>query len=436
MFSVDDDTDNTSSLSCSSTDSDCSCPATLVEALEKKYLNDEDVDSSMLIISVTPCKLASECALSLLVLDHKGICTVGDTKRFFTLAKNVVEVDVSFNNFVEWEEIGKILSLKKLQTLNVGYNPLKDNIDTELPMAATVTALYLCGTELSLTTIRKLLKSMPMLAELKIKNGVDDENCLEPISVSVRTQYLIRCEISDWKIVILLRRLFPNCEHLVLCENPIKKVEFGEEENSSEIFKGLRYLSLRGCLIDDWESIEGLSEIDTLKSMKLQQIPLLNNYTDDEKYHLIIGRLPYLEELNGLLITEEHRITSERAIYRYYDNYETKPKIFDSLISRHGHLAPLCSLDLSPKKSVSVVVVCEEKQFSSTLKVPRAVTVIAFKRILGKRLNVSLHSMRLFYMGPPDLADVFMAEELRFPSTKLSSMRVEDGDRFSVQLKA
>lgn len=71
-------------------------------------------------------------------------------------------------------------------------------------------------------------------------------------------------------------------------------------------------------MIEDWESIESFADIETLRSMKLQHLPLLNAYTDEEKYHLVIGRLPFLEELNGSVITEEHRITSERFFIRFY----------------------------------------------------------------------------------------------------------------------
>ena len=83
-----------------------------------------------------------------------------------------------------------------------------------------------------------------------------------------------------------------------------------------EVFKGLRYLSLSRCDIEDWESIESFADIESLRAMKLQQIPLLSDYTDEERFHLIVGRLPFLEELNGSTITEEHRITSERFFIR------------------------------------------------------------------------------------------------------------------------
>ena len=62
-----------------------------------------------------------------------------------------------------------------------------------------------------------------------IKNAVDDYQMDTEISSSVETLHLIKCDISDWNIAVLLRRLFPACKSLVLCENPIKTIEFNEK---------------------------------------------------------------------------------------------------------------------------------------------------------------------------------------------------------------
>ena len=63
----------------------------------------------------------------------------------------------------------------------------------------------------------------------KIKNGIKNEDFSKVPSNSIKILHLIRCEIADWNLIILLRRLFPAIEHLVLCENPIRKVYFDEK---------------------------------------------------------------------------------------------------------------------------------------------------------------------------------------------------------------
>lgn len=64
-----------------------------------------------------------------------------------------------------------LLKLPKLHTLNIGYNPLKDGINAELPVAGNVHSLYLCGTHLSLLTVGDLIKQMPVLKELYLSEN-------------------------------------------------------------------------------------------------------------------------------------------------------------------------------------------------------------------------------------------------------------------------
>lgn len=85
-----------------------------------------------------------------------------------------------------------------------------------------------------------------------------------------------------------------------------------------DIFNGISFLNMNKCLIDNWASIESLSEVSSLRDLRLQHIPLLNNYSSNERNHLIIGRMPLLETLNGSKITVKEREESERFFLRYH----------------------------------------------------------------------------------------------------------------------
>ena len=92
--------------------------STLVRSLEQKYLDDDDdivqdilftgfvsfcvpyflsmiesnVDYYEIQTGCSPCKMASQRALELLVLNNMNIGTIGDTDKFATLASHVSEV--------------------------------------------------------------------------------------------------------------------------------------------------------------------------------------------------------------------------------------------------------------------------------------------------------------------------------------------------------
>ncbi|VDN21137.1 unnamed protein product [Gongylonema pulchrum] len=66
-----------------------------VGAWEEKYLCEVEVEDSILMKSMTgksPCKLAAENKLRLVVLDHKNIDRIGDKMKFASICANVREV--------------------------------------------------------------------------------------------------------------------------------------------------------------------------------------------------------------------------------------------------------------------------------------------------------------------------------------------------------
>ena len=69
-----------------------------------------------------------------------------------------------------------------------------------------------------------------------------------------------------------------------------------------------------------------LSSWPRLVDLRINGIPLLDSYNDEEKLHLVVGRLENLMLLNGSPITEEQRETSERFFIRYYEVREMGKK--------------------------------------------------------------------------------------------------------------
>uniref|UniRef100_A0A915PXF8 Ubiquitin-like domain-containing protein n=1 Tax=Setaria digitata TaxID=48799 RepID=A0A915PXF8_9BILA len=370
----------------------CSSPS-LVEELEKKYLCNVDIDESIILMKsltgTSPCKLASEHTLLLLVLNHKYIDRIGEKAQFLSICRYAREVDLAWNKLSSWSEITAVLSLPRLEVLNLGYNPLHPSLTvSSLPLAANLELLILNGTDLPMSTVRKLLNKMPKLKELHLSENRNLENHFDEID-----------EIMSNSLESL---------HISNCLN------------------GIRRLSLNKCLIDNWSSIEGLADIKTLQDLRIVAIPLFDEYANDEYFHLVVGRIPQLKILNGSTISAEQREQSER----YYDIREIKPKIFARLVERHGHVEQLCKVDMTPKKYAVVVVICEETGYSANLKISLTQTVSCLMRVLEKLTRIPVKRMRLFYInsGNP------FPNELRFLNQKLQALHIEDGDKICVQV--
>uniref|UniRef100_A0AAF5PHE2 Leucine Rich Repeat family protein n=1 Tax=Wuchereria bancrofti TaxID=6293 RepID=A0AAF5PHE2_WUCBA len=432
---------NEYSIESSDEDEECSSTS-LIEELEKKYLCNVDIDESIIMLksmtSTNPCKLASEHTLVLLVLNHKYIDRIGDKLQFLSICGYVREVDLAWNRLSSWEEITAIFSLPRLEVLNLGYNPLQSSLAVlSLPLAVNLELFILNGTDLQMSTVQKLLNKMPKLKELHLSENRNLENRFdvsdEVMSKSLESLHVSKCNIEHWETVTSLWRFFPNLTSLSLCENPIRgtscKLKVGTYDLNC--LNGVRRLSLNKCLIDNWSSIEHLANINTLQDLRIIAIPLWEEYTNDEHFHLVIGRIPQLKILNGSVISAELREQSERFLIRYYDVHETKPKIFARLIERHGHVEQLCKVDMTPKKYAVVAVICEETGYNANLKIRLTQTVSCLMHMLEKLTGIPVRRMRLFYInsGNP------FPDELRFPSQMLQALHIEDGGKICVQSK-
>jgi hypothetical protein len=81
--------------------------------------------------------------LELLVLDNLGISRIGSLERLSSMAKKVVELDLSYNR-LDWPSIGQLfLALPQLRTLNLSQNPdLGKKLDEALPKAAKLSEFW------------------------------------------------------------------------------------------------------------------------------------------------------------------------------------------------------------------------------------------------------------------------------------------------------
>ena len=89
--------------------------------------------------------------------------------------------------------------------------------------------------------------------------------------------------------------------------------------------------------------------------LRLQNCPLLEDYTAFEKRMLLIARLPNIQILNGGdKIPANEREDAERAFIRFYLDAENKPQRYYELVEVHGKLNPLVNVNLTPESHVRV----------------------------------------------------------------------------------
>uniref|UniRef100_A0A915D4I3 Ubiquitin-like domain-containing protein n=1 Tax=Ditylenchus dipsaci TaxID=166011 RepID=A0A915D4I3_9BILA len=392
---------------------------------------DQHVAPFINIFGTSPCKVASERGLELLVLNRKNISSIGDQERFASFTKNVQELDLAWNKIEDWEVVSNLFSsLPSLKQLNLGHNPIQPYIDPQVLSslhAPKLNTLVLNGVNLPLETVKQFLSSqvIPCLTELHMS----ETHFMTYITLKSRLATL-------WRVL----SLFPNTENLYLVGNELECVDRDCLVNGTsgtvvtrQVTQAIKFLSMSECGLNSWESIENLQYVGKLEELRVRNIPLLDDYTEEERYHLIVGRLKTLTQLNGSVITPFQREESERFFIRYYQCAEEKPAIFDELVKEHGNLEALVKVDLTPRKFAKVMMRCEETNYLAPAKIRLSATVIGLMKYAAKITEIPVSRMRLFYFdgnlsghGPT---------ELRFPNQMLSSLHIEDGDEFYIQSK-
>ena len=136
---------------------------------------------------------------------------------------------------------------------------------------------------------------------------------------------------------------FPNRNTFFLYDNPIKAVKHEAPPEGLETLKCINISKVRCSKVNtavfilsrespgprnlmtlfqteltDRHSIDQLNMLPGLIDLRIMNVPLLEEYDEEDRHHLIISRLPNLLALNGSVITPGMRETAERFFIRYY----------------------------------------------------------------------------------------------------------------------
>ncbi|CAJ0947283.1 unnamed protein product, partial [Mesorhabditis belari] len=406
---------------------------TLVQRIHERYF-DENEYTCEFIMSSSPSKLLPR-GLEIVVLNHMQIRDVGDGEQLDKYMKHVQDLDLAWNDIQDWNQISELCShLPVLRSLNLSFNPLKKSIDLSLPKMNRVNTLILNGTKLPLSSVRTIASACPSLQELHLSHNEfspdDPSTSAEPMSSPVQTIHLNHCGLKDWDHVMRILTLFPNKQIVYLSENPISRIRNGEEHSDPAKHNSLRALTLSKTEIRDWESIDHLENFPGLQEIRLTNTPVLESYSDEEKVHLVTARLQKIKVLNGSNITDSQRESSERFFIRYFQDREDKPNHYQRLVDKHGTLEKLAKVDLTPKPTVSVRIVCEETDYEGTITAPVNRTIAQFMRFLEKITGIQAARMRIFHQ-----CEEGFPSEVRLSNQPFHSLHPEDGDTFLVQSK-
>ncbi|CAH0686311.1 unnamed protein product [Spodoptera exigua] len=451
----------------------------LLEALERKYGAKGEVNApidDMPVAIFVPKRSPRLSVPTLLVLNDCEIDCAGDARALADKCADVVELDLANNKLTEWNEVFAILEqTPRVRFLNLSFNRLSAQIQaaqTLQPRWDSLSHLILNSTYVGWPSVHALLKALPALEELHLSlneysyvdfsgQEVDKEaQCeacsrlnsdvnTEPVHEQLKKLHFSGNHVSSWREISKLGYAFPNLETLLVNDCPIttlapdpcdKCSDDNGNKKSHDAFPHLRFLNLNNTGLATWDEVDRLAQFPALKSLRVQGWPLWDRVesTEHERRLLLVARLPHVRTLNGGgAVPIEERDAAERAFIRYYmEKPESdRPDRYWELVSVHGKLDPLVSVDLRPEKRVQITFTCGDHSEVRTVDVYR--TVSDLKTRLERMAGFPASKMRLFYVDQElrDSQPFQGPEEMRYPTKQLYSYNIRSGDEIIIDSK-
>ena len=308
------------------------------------------------------------------------------------------------------------------------------------PSASNLHTLILNSCFIDLKVVECLIDKLASLNELHLSSNNYSTVAFKAAFVkpSLKILYFNNNNLNNWSEVLKLGKCFPNLENLVLSHNDLSSLGSKSDAkamSTANCFQNLQILIINKLSISEWAAIDQLREFPRLRHVRIQNIPLLSPYNDDEKYYLLVAHLnDSIDSLNGSKISNEDKENCERKFIRHFMDLPAKPRRYFELETKHGKLNKLADVSLEIRKRVQVKIKYGEK--NTYRKVDVRQTVGDFKKQLEKLVGYPSARFKLFYIDTEACSmSVYGPEELKHPNRCLYSFNIRDGDEFEIDLK-
>ena len=225
---------------------------------------------------------------------------------------------------------------------NTEWNDLSICNEPSLSVVAcagsNLNTLILNSCFIDLRIVECLLEKLKNLKELHLSsNNYSTINFSSGFSQpSIKILYFNNNNLENWTDVCKLGECFSSLEHFMISENKIN--DFGHSsfrENPHGFFKNVQILVMNKFNIQDWDCVN-FEEFPQLKHIRIQNIPLLDKYTKEEKYDLLVGHLnEKIETLNGGNISKDEKKICELKYLSHFAELNDKPKRYCELEFKH-----------------------------------------------------------------------------------------------------
>ncbi|GIY53026.1 tubulin-specific chaperone E [Caerostris extrusa] len=231
----------------------------------------------------------------------------GNEHELKDLAPNIRNLDLSENLLASWEDQNHLKILEGGESCQECYKSLK--------------LLVLNSMAYSWKEVLSCAIMWPFIEELFVHDN--EMLILEPPSSPIFSKLkLLSLEnnpLKSWSEVNKLGSL-ANLEELYLDNTTLEFIEFPDSSptEKTNLFKNLKFLCIKNNKLKKWESIAELNKLRNLKSLLINNNPVILSVNAETARQLIIAKIQGLESLNRTQIERSERRGAELDYLKRY----------------------------------------------------------------------------------------------------------------------
>lgn len=329
--------------------------------------------------------------LKTISLDKLGIFCAGEKREL----QETRHLDLSYNLFVDWAEVVKILHCAPLESLNLNGNRFVafPSVMPNSGQSATVTELSLASTQLG-HHLKDVLVHFPNLQHLCLASNFITDEMVDSAQFPESLQTL---DVSHNDLTRL-----PNLPLRTLLAAFNAITSFSKETSS------VSELDIRGNPISSWHEIDRICDVfPNLRSIRLDQCALFNGFSDDEMTLQSIARLgcTRMESINGSSIKESdvtnaelYFISQVKAGSLQYHN----PRQWARLLSKHDISEAPAPAPVSSHRLL--LHICDGDRTILSRPFMVDCTILRLKGTIAKLRGTSVLDFALYYYVNDDVA--------------------------------
>ncbi|XP_065195734.1 tubulin-specific chaperone cofactor E-like protein [Sycon ciliatum] len=452
----------------------------LSQVVEERCKEEEDAASGAFNhIFVKPLTGNYLERLQCMSIDHQNIDSLDGIAQLAATCPNLRDIDISHNLLTSWTEVFSLLAaFPRLRQLNVSFNPFAKPADSaapggdamsEITPAAPAAAavehtglktLIVNGTFCPWTLVHTFLSQCTSVEELHLScNEYNQIELPERCHDKLKRLHFNNNAVVSWQNLERVGAVFPALLMLVARANPLtvpvaESPASADDENTEAAADELHlaqvpFIVLSETKISTVDELRGLAHrCPGLKQLRLQSVPLFDDWPEELHRGGIIACLPQLTHLNGSSIDDDEREKAERAFIRHYTNAPNllvgdAKEVAESLVEKHGNLLPLAEVNLGPPKgNITLNVRWDTKVHPRsnpdvhTMKLPLTTSFAAFQEKVAKRFEIDPRKVfRLKFFHYDDECGVNVLQRIATPGVRsLYDSDLADGDEIFLRL--